>query len=270
MNFRSLFPKKLRLIVLFVVLTLLTQVGGIIWFAIRGIGRRFSQKWKIQLAINLVIYVMITLTIVPLLAQIGGRVAMPIFATSKTPVAPRSFLFVVFNRHYVKKDVREVVFRAARNLSAQYPKSVVHYLDGGFPFWDKFAMLPHLSHSGGEAIDLAFCYHKKGDPSKYKGSPSPIGYMIYERPKPNEYQPYRSKRSPLRWDLPFVQWMRMGRRVDRDRTRYLLRELLSDSRTKRVLLEVHLHRRWGIVHHKLRFQQLHAARHDDHLHLWVK
>ena len=69
---------------------------------------------------------MITLTIVPLLARIGGRIALPVFPTEKTPVAPRSPLLVLMNRHYVKEDARSVLFNAARKLRKTYPGSVVH------------------------------------------------------------------------------------------------------------------------------------------------
>ncbi|MDF1811559.1 MAG: hypothetical protein P1V20_05080 [Verrucomicrobiales bacterium] len=262
--------KTLRTVLIFVTLTLLTQVGGIIWLCIRKIGRRFSEKRKIQIAINAGIYLMIILTVVPILARIGGRVALPIIATKKTPVEPRSFLFVIFNRHYVKPDARDTLIDAARDLSATYPGSVVHYLDGGFPFFDKFPMLPHLSHSRGEAVDVAFMYHAENDRNKYLPCPSMIGYWLYEGPKRGEYQPYRSRPSKLRWDFEWLQFFKGSRRLDRERTRYFIRHLLEDSRTSRMLLEAHLHRRWGIVHHKLRFQQLNAARHDDHLHLWVK
>jgi hypothetical protein len=261
-------PKVVRTIIFFVVLTILTQVGGLIWLMVRKIGKRFSDRWKIQLVINLILYVMVTLTMVPVLARIGGRVALPVVATQKTPLAPRSFLFVLFNRHYVKKDAREVVLQAARRLERAYPGSVVHYLDAGFPFSDYFPMLPHLSHSRGNSVDLAYCYKLKD--GSYTKSPSAIGYFLYEGPKASESQPYRNQPSLLRWNFNWLQWLNRNQQLDRDRTRALLKYFLEDPRTTRVLLELHLHHRWGIVHHKLDFQQLRAARHDDHMHVSVR
>jgi hypothetical protein len=191
-------PKLLRSIPFFVVLTILTQVGGLIWLMVRRVGKQFSDRWKIQLVINLILYVMVTLTVVPVLARIGGRMALPIFATEKTPVAPRSFLFVLFNRNYVKKDARDVVLQAARRLRQAHPGSVVYYLDAGFPFWNQFPMLPHLSHNRGEAVDLTFCYELKNHPERFTKSPSPIGYFLYEGPKEYEIQPYSDKRIRFR------------------------------------------------------------------------
>jgi len=125
-------------------------------------------------------YCAITLLLVPLLAAVFGRVPMPSFATKETPVAPRSILYCLLNRHYVKPQVREVVIRVSREMAKKYPGSEVTYLDGGFPYGPLFPMLPHLSHADGRKIDLSFCYEKGG---KYTLSPSPIGYWVYESPK---------------------------------------------------------------------------------------
>ncbi len=260
----------IRSIALFAGLTLLTQVGGFIWLATRLSLSRWRLSLKRKIGIHVAVYGLVSIVLIPPLARIGGRVTMPIWPTDSAPVAPRSILYALTNRHYVKPEVRDVVVESARKLRQAYPGSVVHYLDAAFPFFDWFHMMPHLSHAGGEAIDLTFCYHVEDDPDRYTLSPSPLGYGVYENPKPGETQPYRNQTSPLRWDLPFLQGANRHRVLDRTRTRHLVRSLVMDSRTRKVLLEVHLHQRWGIVHHKLRFQQLHAARHDDHIHLWVR
>jgi hypothetical protein len=255
---------------LFLVLTVLSQVGGLILWACWHVCRYRlfpdeARRWLAFLA-STAAYVAVTLLFVPLLAGLFGRVPMPLFATSEAPVAPRSLFFCLLNRHYVKPEVKELVLTTARQMAKDYSGSQIHYLDGGFPYGPKFPMLPHLSHADGRKIDLSFCYEKGG---KYTVSPSPIGYWVYESPKPGEPAPHQGKPSWFRWDLPVLQGVNRDRELDEERTRDLLRTLLRHPETEKILLEIHLQQRLNVSHPKLRFQQRQAARHDDHLHLQV-
>jgi hypothetical protein len=255
---------------LFVALTVVSQVGGLVllvcWHVCRY--RLFPDEARRWLAFvsSTVAYCAVTLLLVPLLAAAFGRVPMPMFATPEAPVAPRSVLYCFLNRHYVKPQVKELVIATARQMAEKYPGSHIHYLDGGFPYGPKFPMLPHLSHADGRKIDLSFCYNK-GD--KYTVSPSPIGYWIYESPERGEPAPYQGKPSLFRWDMPLLQGVNRDRELDEARTRDLLRTLLRQPGTDKILLEIHLQQRLNISHPRLRFQQRQAARHDDHLHLQV-
>jgi len=255
---------------LFAFLTLLTQVGGIVCLGCWWLAGRWTRRRRHRAALTVTGYILVTLVVIPLVARPFGRVALPVVASREVPLAPRSPWFWLTNRHYAKPDVRDVVVEAAKKVRDRHPGTVVHYLDAGFPFWDGFPMIPHWTHRDGNVIDLAFCYEKERDRGKHSASPSPIGYGIYEGPREGEPQPYRRQFSWLRWDLPWIQWLNWGTHLDRARTRDLLRALLADSRTSKILLEIHLHHRLGLMHRKLRFQQLQAARHDDHLHLRVR
>lgn len=253
----------------FVMLTVLTQVGGVLCLAAWWISGRWCRRKRARAACAAGAYLLATLFFIPLLARPLGRVPLPLVHTESLPLAPRTAWFWLANRHYVTPDVRDVLAGAARKLQATHPHSVVHYLDAGFPFRDGLAMIPHWSHGSGRAVDLTFCY-KRNRGGAYGASPSPIGYGIYEGPGPGEAQPYRGKFSWLRWDLPWLQWFNRRNRLDENRTRDLVRFLLEDPRTNKVLLELHLQHRLGLQHGKLRFQQLQAARHDDHLHVVVR
>lgn len=256
-------------LVLFGFLTMVTQVGGVIGFgAWHWAGRRWREPNQ-RLAVVLGVYVLATLLVIPVVAPLFGRVALPVRPTAAAPLAPRSPWFWLTNRHYVRPQLRDVLVTASRRVRERHPGSVVHYLDACFPFWDGFVMIPHWTHRDGLVADVAFCYERGPGGNRHAASPSPIGYGIYEAPRDGEPQPYRDKFSWLRWDFPWVQGMRGGVRLDRERTRDLVRFLLEDSRTSKILLEVHLHRRLGVAHRKLRFQQLQAARHDDHIHVRV-
>jgi hypothetical protein len=277
MEKRSIFPADSRLhkflagTLLFVGLTVLSQVGGLIllvcWHVCRY--RLFTDEARRWLAFvsSGAAYVAITLLLVPGLAALFGRVPMPLFASAEAPVAPRSLLYCLLNRHYVKPQVRDLVIDTARRMAEKYPGSHIHYMDGGFPYGPKFPLLPHLSHADGRKIDLSFCYHSGG---KYSLSPSPLGYWVYEPPKPDEPAPYKGKPSPFRWDMPFLQGVNRDRKLDEKRTRDLLKTLLEQPGTEKILLEIHLQERLKVSHPRLRFQQRQAARHDDHLHLQVK
>ena len=249
---------------------MISQVGGVILLGCWRVCRyRFfpddARRWMAFVS-STAAYCAITLLLVPLLAAVFGRVPMPLFATKETPVAPRSILYCLLNRHYVKPQVREVVIRVSREMAKKYPGSEVTYLDGGFPYGPLFPMLPHLSHADGRKIDLSFCYEKGG---KYTVSPSPIGYWVYESPQKGESAPYKGKPSAFRWDLPLLQGVNRDRELDEERTRDLLRTVLRQPETEKILLEIHLQQRLNVSHPKLRFQQRQAARHDDHLHLQV-
>ena len=265
---RLWFSPAVKAGIAFLVLTLLTQVGGVICLAGWWLSGRWWKRRRIRSAVVAGVYLVATLWVVPLLAWPLGRVPLPLWASKSTPLAPRSPWFWILNRHYASPDARNLVVEAARRVRANHPGTVVHYLDAGFPFWDGFVMLPHLSHRSGKVIDLAFCYERGG--ARYGASPSPVGYGIYEGPKPGEAQPYRRQFSWFRWDLPLVQRIRWGNQLDQKRTRDLLQFLLNDDRTLKVLLEQHLQDRLGLSDPKLRVQQLQAARHDDHLHLVVR
>lgn len=256
-------------VVIFFVLTLVTQVGGVLGFAGWWLSGRWYQGRVARALFAAGFYLVATLGVIPLVAKPCGRVPLPLYSTGAVPLAPRSLWYCLTNRHYVEPAVRDLVVGAARKLRSGYPGSVVHYLDAGFPFWDGFVMAPHLSHRNAKVIDLAFCY-KRTNGTGFGASPSPIGYGISEGPRPGEPQPYRGQFSWLRWGLPASPWIDGGNRLDEDRTRALLRSLLEDSRTSKVLLELHLQCRLGLRHDKLRYQQLQAARHDDHLHLVLR
>jgi hypothetical protein len=252
-------------------MTLLSQIGGIIllgcWLLFRyRIFRKRSRRWKAYLGTGLA-YGAVTVLVVPMLALPFGRVPMPLFATREAPVAPRALLYCLLNRHYVRPEVRDTVIRSARELARKYPGSEVHYLDGGFPCGPVPPILPHLSHADGRKIDLSFCYHRNGT---YTWSPSPIGYWVYEAPERGEPAPYRGRPSLFRWDLPMLQGVNRERELDEPRTRELIRILLRQPEAERMLLEIHLQQRLKVYHSKLRFQQLQAARHDDHIHFQVR
>ena len=75
--------KRLAAVVLFVLLTLLTQVGGLVFLLTWLIGLAYPQAFKggarmvAGVALFVVLYAGISQFVVPPLAAIGGRVPLP-------------------------------------------------------------------------------------------------------------------------------------------------------------------------------------------------
>ncbi|MBI1311665.1 hypothetical protein GC176_10255 [bacterium] len=179
-------------------------------------------------------------------------------------------MYFLCNRHYVDQRLHNVVVDVTQEFSKRHPGFVIIYLDANFPFLDGFPLPPHLSHDDGRKIDFTYCYHQRGFEDVPALSPSPIGYWIYEAPRPNEAAPYRGLRSWLRWDFDFLQGMNREREFDERRTADFLQLLIDRPETEKIILELHLQNRLQLASPKLKFQQLNAARHDDHIHFQIR
>lgn len=143
---------KIAFAILFAgLLTVFTQVGGVIWllclFFFRFIGRKIKPAWKRVAAKSLLFagcYLIITFFLIPLIAKPLGRVPLPVF--EKRGLQPGNVWTCILNRNYVKPELKEIAFRVAENMRTTYPGTAVNYLDANFPFFDRFPLLPHLSH----------------------------------------------------------------------------------------------------------------------------
>ena len=128
-------------------LTLLTQVGGVLllacWFAAR-------RKPARALALFAMSYAALTVLVLPLVAPRFGRVALPCRAAGELPLRSASLGFCALNRHYVRPELRARLETLARELEARHPGSVVHTLDAGFPLGGP--LLPHLGHHDGRPV----------------------------------------------------------------------------------------------------------------------
>lgn len=237
-------------------LTILTQIGGLIWLA-----SRFSRWPRTTFLIG---YCAITLTLQ--LAGTGlGRTALPCFATKETPLQSTSALYCALNRNYASQKAATGTILAAREVAKAFPGTITLYLDAGFPIGLGFPMLPHLSHGDGERVDFAFYYRDGKDGYLPGRTRSPIGYWAFQQPSQHSPQPCSGRNGILRWDMEMLQPLWRDWSVDRARTRLLINQLLQ-GRARRVLLEPHLKHQLNLTSSKIRFQGCSAARHDDHLH----
>ncbi|MEP4198590.1 MAG: hypothetical protein ABJL99_23455 [Aliishimia sp.] len=174
----------------------------------------------------------------------------------------QSVLYCALNRRYVSPEVAAVVHDLANSMEEKHPGTQTRSLDGNFPFWDNFPLLPHLSHDDGEKLDLALYWKMNGvyQPGR---SPSPLGYWGYAV-GPTSCPP---RWFDLRWDMKWLQVLLPKMETDNERMQTLLDLLSNDERVGKILIEPHLQASAGVSHQKIRFQGCRPARHDDHIHI---
>ncbi|MEO1450371.1 MAG: hypothetical protein AAFV07_12640 [Bacteroidota bacterium] len=256
------------------ILTILTQVGGLLWLIWLPIGRRLTPKvqgwrrWWARFGMSLGFYLLCTLLVIPPLARLEGRVALPLSPWGN--ITPLSLVYPLGNRHYVRPALRDMLIRQQAELDKQYPGARIAYLDANFPFLDGFPLLPHRSHDDGRKVDLAFLYADQDGSYRARRAPTWLGYASYEGPRKGERdQPARCAAQGY-WQYSIMDVFTPGAsrwQVDVPRTKQMLRLLARDKASGKLFLEPHLKARWGLKHSKIRFHGCPAVRHDDHVHV---
>jgi hypothetical protein len=254
-------------------LTLLTQVGGALYLLalfLRGRVRGLRDKPRLALALCFVGLYGLTWFPVQAAASLSGRVGLP--CAEQGALRAATPLYCIAHRHYVRPQLRALAQDMARAVDQQYPGTLTLTLDAGFPFFDGFPLLPHLSHDDGRKLDVAFYYARRDTGDHERGGlRSPFGYWAFEEPAAGERQPCRGRAGALRWDQAWFQPLtRNDLTLDGRRLAAALSWLEHDGRARRALLEPHLADRLGANAGFVRFQGCAAARHDDHFHIELR
>jgi len=223
--------------------------------------------------IFLSIYCLATFYIVPLIARPFGRVPLPVITNGN--LRPLNFITCLFNRHYVKPELKQIAVTSAGDMHKRYPGTVVNYLDAGFPFFNRFPLIPHLSHNDGKKLDIAFCYIDKRTGEMSNRTPSPIGYGVSEEPRPGEINMAERCAGEGYWQYSFMrkfipQYNKTSFVFDSVRTKALVQILAASPGIGKIFIEPHLKQRMGLVYDKIRFHGCHAVRHDDHIHIQLE
>jgi hypothetical protein len=268
--------KILLVILLLLLLTVVTQTGGIVLLCTIGIifflRKRLPSRWKVYLSgtvVFVLLYAISNFTIVPFVAKQFGRVPLPL----RGDVKPLNIGTCLLNRHYVRPALRDVVIKSHQALDAKYPGCTVNYLDAGFPFYNGFPLLPHLSHNDGRKLDLAFFYKdKKGKP--LNDAPSAIGYGVYESPLGSEVNYAERCASKGYWQYGVMEQIVPQHNkpyyiFDATRTAALVNILSANKHVEKIFIEPHLKKRLGLSSPKIRFHGCQAVRHDDHVHVQI-
>ncbi len=271
--------KFISLAIIFVVLTILTQIGGLIFLCCLPLFNFISSKklkafysFSLKTVSFISLYTITSFLIVPPVAQLFGRIQLPI--NSKT-LKPASIFTVICNRHYVKPELKRVLLEKTKVLSKSNKGLVTYYLDANFPFVNGFPLLPHLSHNDGKKVDIAFYYTEKEGSNQKHGSPSPIGYGVGVLPKGKETNSaqYCTQKGYWQYNIidKFIKPFKKNRYYfDEKNTYQLLRLLANDKATEKIFIEPFLAKRSKISSPKIRFHGCHAVSHADHIHIQIK
>jgi hypothetical protein len=254
-------------------LTLLTQVGGLLWLICYGLGGLWKGR-RIGGALLLFVplYLLLLIVVLPMASGYFGRTPLPVF--SSPSLKPISLVYPLLNRHYVTFETNRTLQEVAHQLRLEHPDAELQYLDAGFPLFKKYPLLPHLSHNDGRKVDLAFFYTQPdGAPTNDK--PSRSGYGVFEGPREGEQPTADACDQKGYWQYSYPQYLTMGSRpdlsFDAGRTKKVLQLLLEQPGIGKVFLEPHLKERLGLAKaQKISFHGCGTVRHDDHIHIQMQ
>ncbi|UKN00573.1 hypothetical protein K6119_12615 [Paracrocinitomix mangrovi] len=247
-------------------LTVLTQVGGLIYLLSLWVRKKIKWENKLKPTIAFIgLYLVFTFLIIPFIAPLFGR--EKINHTEK--IRPTNYMTVLLNRNYVRPEMNELLAEVESELKNE--NVYISYLDANFPFVNGFPLLPHLSHNDGKKLDLSLIYESpNGNLSNKQKSFS--GYGVYEDATEHEIDQNDICKKEGFWQYDFPKYMTFGHinselKYSNQGTKILMQALLKSDKLGKVFIEPHLKIRMGLSHAKIRYQGCHATRHDDHFHI---
>jgi hypothetical protein len=264
---------------LFVFLTFLTQVGGvvlvlsiIVYAYFKNILiQKIKHEWITKILIYSILYTIISFGIVPSIAQYFGRVRLPMYGSSH--LRPHNIWACILNRNYVESQLKAEVERVAMLLNERFEGSEIQYLDANFPFWNGFPLLPHLSHNDGHKLDLCFFYKDAKTQQATNQKPSSSGYGVFAAPRAGERNRINECLDKGYWQYDYPKYLTFGNRdkdfvLDETRTAAMATLFATSSIIEKIFIEPHLEHRLGLEQfEKIRLHGCQAVRHDDHIHI---
>jgi hypothetical protein len=272
---RKIVAKIFVRIAIVLLLTALTQVGGVVyllWLLISSRFRKNSLKsWPSRLILFLGFYLIIVAFVVPPSAQLFHKERLPYASNG---VHCGSVFYWLCCRNYVAHGIGSHLEEIAAQASESCGEEVVLvYLDAGFPLLNSCPLLPHLSHVDGKQVDLAFCFADENGTYQKGSKKNLLGYGIYEEPRPNE-----SNTNELCSGQGFWQYDVLGTFAHDWKPKWyageymnkiMLEAIEQHPQVRRIFVEPHLKQRWQLGK-KVKFHGCHAVRHDDHIHIDFK
>lgn len=276
------FLKFLASSFIFVFLTILTQVGGLVYllsklivhYRLKKKPLHGIQKLLLKGMVFSVLLLLTSIVIVPPIAQYFGRVPLPWNSSAEIPLKPANWLTCVFNRHYVKPDLLELIQDIAKTINKDEQRHTeLIYLDANFPFIDNFPLLPHKSHDDGEKLDIAFLLQHKTTEERLNDRVSFTGYGVCILPEGGETDMPAKCAEKGYFQYSLLQYISSQAiledyELDKKANKRLLLKLLKHPKLGKIFIEPHLKERLGLGKwKKIRFHGCGAVRHDDHIHL---
>ena len=272
--------KIILVAIIFCFLTLLTQIGGLIYL-LSFLSHQPIEKWTInkysrrflKFSFFIILYLISTFFIVPLIAKPLGRV--PLSFTETNHLKPLTIWTCLLNRNYVNPVLKQVAYDISTEMNVKFPGTTLNYLDANFPFINKFPLLPHLSHNDGKKLDLSFCYLDAKTGNQTNGCPSFIGYGISEEASEGERNTAGFCAEKGYWQYGLLnkiipQGNKHNFTFDAARIKALIRLFIKEEEISKVFIEPHLKTRLNLESDKIRFHGCQAVRHDDHIHIQIK
>jgi len=251
-------------IFIFILLTILTQVGGILFLVALWIKKK-SQINTIFIFLSL--YLTSTFLLIPNISPYFGR--EPIKNSNK--IEPTNYLTILLNRNYVRPELNRLLHRTEKSLVNAPFK--IKYLDASFPFINKFPLLPHLSHNDGKKVDISFVYKNNHHIVNDKKSRS--GYGVFVPIKEREYNQTKVCKSKGAFQYDYPKYLTLGKinedlKFSKHGTKVLIEALLKNRELGKLFIEPNLKKRLGLTNTKVRNHGCRAVRHDDHIHIQLK
>ena len=258
-------------IILIVLLTIVTQIGGIIYLIAVLLIKRTATKGRLKrIGIFAGLYLFTTFLIIPNIAPIFGREKIKETEFLKA----HSVFYKLANRNYVRPELNKSLTKIATEFENRNSGIKMIYLDANFPFINGFPLLPHLSHNDGKKIDVSLIYENDNGQLTNK-KPSVSGYGVYEMPTEKEYDQAEVCKNKGNWQYDFPKYLTLGT-INKDiefsekGTRQLAKLILKQNNIGKLFIEPHLKKRLNLSNGKVRFHGCQAVRHDDHIHFQLK
>ncbi len=263
------FLRRILNLIAIVILTLVTQIGGVVYLFSILISRLLHSKTKLQkIGVFTILYLIISFLIVPFIAPKFGREKV----INTAYVKPTNFMTIVLNRNYVKKELNTLLIETSKRLKND--GITIRYLDANFPFINKFPLLPHLSHNDGKKLDLSLIY-QNGQGKIIDKQKSISGYGVFETPKSTEINQIDTCLSNGYFQYDYPKYLTFGK-INQDivfselGTRKLIAALLEQHQIGKIFIEPHLKKRLQLKNSKIKYHGCKAVRHDDHIHIQLK
>ena len=256
--------KKILYTLIFILLTILTQIGGVLFLVALWISKKSQLN---TIAIFLPLYLISTFLFIPHLAPIFGREPVK----HSTKIEPTNYLTVILNRNYVRPELNQLLYQTEQYLI--HAPFKIKYLDASFPFIDKFPLLPHLSHNDGKKIDISFIYEDSHGVVDNKKSRS--GYGVFVPIKQKEYNQTKVCKSKGAFQYDYTKYLTLGRindnlKFSKNSTRQLIIALLKNKNLGKLFIEPNLKTRLNLTDNRIRNHGCRAVRHDDHIHIQLR
>ncbi|WP_224478957.1 hypothetical protein [Winogradskyella vincentii] len=245
-----------------IVLTILTQIGGLMWLLCLIICYKWKKKKRYVFPI---LYLAFNLFVIPITAPLFGRTKLPV--TSNT-LKPHNLIYPLLFRNYVSKELNSLLLQSSIDLAHLGIR--VTYLDANFPFIDGFPLLPHISHDDGNKIDIAFMYLENGKKTNKK--PSTSGYGAYT----SDSNPTLNYCKSIGfWQYDITKYLTFGSNkeltLDKENTKTLIQGLLYRAKNSKIFIEPYLKKELKLQdYNEIRFHGCQSVRHDDHIHFEIK